>query len=181
MKVKTKIYLDALKAMRLPILLHTAISCAEGILTVFTATILGEFADSVFRLDLSLSAENAFSLGLALLAMIVFLPAATMLANMFMLKYSLVHDRMVLGRFLDKKYDSILPYELGDIQNRLDWDPTNLRCYLVECFEKGIMLPLTFVFLLSNAMALSPHSDCICSFPFEARCPTGCKKIGRQI
>lgn len=156
MKIKTKIYKDALKAMRLPILLHTAVSCAEGILTVITATILGQFADSVFRLDFSLSAKSAVSLGFALLTMIVFLPAATLLANMLMLKYSLVHDRMVLGRFLDKKYDSILRYELGDIQNRLDWDPTNLRCYLVEYFDKGAMVPVTFVFLLFSAMALSP-------------------------
>ena len=51
MKIKNKIYADALNSMRLPILLHTAVSCTEGILTVFTATILGRFADSVFRLD----------------------------------------------------------------------------------------------------------------------------------
>ena len=63
---------------------------------------------------------------------------------------------MILGRFLDKKYDSILRYELGDIQNRLDWDPTNLRCYLVNYFEKGLMIPVTFGFLLYNALKLSP-------------------------
>ena len=85
--------------MRLPILLHTAVSCTEGILTVFTATILGRFADSVFRLDFSLSIRSAVSLGLALFAMIAFLPAVALLANMFMLKYALVHDRMIIGRF----------------------------------------------------------------------------------
>lgn len=105
--------------MRLPILLHTAVSCTEGILTVFTATILGRFADSVFRLDFSPGIRNAISLGLALFAMAAFLPAVVLVANMFMLKYSLVHDRMILGRSLDKKYDSILRYELGDIQKRL--------------------------------------------------------------
>lgn len=146
--MKKRIYADALKSMRLPILLHTAVSCIEGILTVFTATILGQFADSVFRLDFSLGIRNAVSLGLALFAMVAFLPAVELVANMFMLKYSLIHDRMVLGRFLDKKYDSILRYELGDIQNRLDWDPTNLRCYLVNYFEKGFMIPVTFGFLL---------------------------------
>lgn len=156
MKIKNKIYADALKSMRLPILLHTAASCTEGILTVFTATILGRFADSVFRLDFSLGIRNAISLGLALFAMVAFLPAVVLVANMFMLKYSLVHDRMILGRFLDKKYDSILRYELGDIQNRLDWDPTNLRCYLVNYFEKALMIPVTFGFLLYNALKLSP-------------------------
>ena len=74
MKIKNKIYADALNSMRLPILLHTAVSCTEGILTVFTATILGRFADSVFRLDFSLSIRSAVSLGLALFAMIAFLP-----------------------------------------------------------------------------------------------------------
>ena len=156
MKTKKSIYRDALSAMRIPILLHTAVSCAEGILTVITATILGQFADAVFRLDFSLSARSAVFLGIALLTMIAVLPAASLLANMFMLKYSLVHDRMVLGRFLDKKYDSILRYELGDIQNRLDWDPTNLRCYLVEYFNRGTMVLVTFVLLLFSAMALSP-------------------------
>ena len=156
MKIKNKIYADALNSMRLPILLHTAVSCTEGILTVFTATILGRFADSVFRLDFSLSIRSAVSLGLALFAMIAFLPAVALLANMFMLKYALVHDRMIIGRFLDKKYDSILRYELGDIQNRLDWDPTELRCYLVNYFDKGFMIPVTFVFLLYNALKLSP-------------------------
>lgn len=156
MKIKTKIYIDALKAMRIPMLLHTIAYCAEGILTVFTATILGQFADSVFRLDFSLSARHAASLGLALFAMIAFLPSTTLVADIFMLKYALVHDRMILGRFLDKKYDSILQYELGDIQNRLDWDPTELRCYLVICFHKGFMVPVTLAFLLFSAMRLSP-------------------------
>ena len=155
-KIKKKIYGDALYSMRIPILLHTAVACAEGILAVFTATILGQFADSVFRLDFALGMESALSLGLALCGMILFLPALTLLANVFMLKYSLVHDRMVLGRFLDKTYDSILPYEPGDIQNRLDWDPTRLRCYLVEYFDKGLMVPVTLAFLLFHALELSP-------------------------
>ena len=73
-----------------------------------------------------------------------------------MLKYALVHDRMVLERFLDKTYDSILKYELGDIQNRLDWDPTELRYYLVVFFDKGLMIPVTLAFLLSSAWGLSP-------------------------
>lgn len=73
-----------------------------------------------------------------------------------MLKHALEHDRMVLGRFLDKKYDSILRYELGDIQNRLDWDPTNIRCYLVEYFDNGFMVLVTLAFLLFQALRLSP-------------------------
>lgn len=156
MKIKQRIYGDALKSMRLPIVLHTAVTCAEGILTVFTASILGQFADSVFRLDFSLGAKNALSLAAALFAMIALLPAASLMANMSMLKYALVHDRMILGRFLDKTYDSILQYELGDIQNRLDWDPTELRCYLVEYFYKGLMIPVTLAFLLFSALRLSP-------------------------
>lgn len=154
--LKRDIYADALKAMKLPVLLHSAVTCTEGLLTVFTASILGQFADSVFRLDLSLGARSAVSLGLALAAMILLLPAVTLIANRYMLKYSLVHDRMVLGRFLDKSCDAVLGYEPGDIQNRLDWDPTNLRCYLVEYLEKGFMLPVTLAFLLFHALKLSP-------------------------
>ncbi len=155
-KTKQKIYGDAFQSMRLPILLHTATFCAEGLLTVFTATILGQFADSVFRLDFTLSARSAAALGLALLAMVALLPATALLANMSMLKHALEHDRMVLGRFLDKRYDSVLRYEAGDIQNRLDWDPTMLRCYLVDYFEKGLMAPVTLAFLLFHALRLSP-------------------------
>lgn len=154
--MKKQIYNDALKAMRLPILLHTMAACSEGLLTVFTATILGQFADSVFRLDFTLGIRSAVSLALSLVAMILCVPALALGANMCMLKYSLVHDRMVLGRFLDKTYDSVLRYELGDIQDRLDWDPTRLRCYLVECFDKGLMIPVTLAFLLFNALSLSP-------------------------
>ena len=95
-KIKKEIYGDALYSMRIPILLHTAVACAEGILAVFTATVLGQFADSVFRLDFALGMESALSLGLALCGMILFLPALTLLANVFMLKYALVHDRMFL-------------------------------------------------------------------------------------
>ncbi len=155
-KIKKEIYGDALYSMRIPILLHTAVACAEGILAVFTATVLGQFADSVFQLDFALGMESALSLGLALCGMILFLPALTLLANVFMLKYALVHDRMVLGRFLDKTYDSVLPYEPGDIQNRLDWDPTRLRCDLVEYINKGLMMPVTLAFLLFHALELSP-------------------------
>ncbi len=154
--IKKKIYADGLLAMCIPILMHTAVACVEGVLTVYAASVLGEFADSVFRLDFALGMKNVMLLGFSLFAMIALLPVLGLMANMLMLKYALVHDRMIIGRFLDKKYDSLLQYELGDIQNRLDWDPTELRCYLVMFFEKGVMVPVTLTFLLYHALKLSP-------------------------
>lgn len=154
--MKKQIYSDALRSMRIPIFMHTAESCLEGLLTVFTATIFGEFADSVFQFNFAFGMKNISRLVLSLFAMLVVLPVISLTANMFMLKYALVHDRMVIGRFLDKRYDSVQRLAVGDIQNRLDSDLCDFRITLVEFFWRSFMVPVTLVCLLCNALPLSP-------------------------
>lgn len=152
---KKLIYQDCEKAMRLPLGIHMIGDSLGGLLTVYTASVLGQFADAVFALDFSIGMANLWRLLLCIAVTVLVLPAISLTGNIFMLKYSLVHDRMILARFLDKRYASVMKYEVGDIQQRLDWDPTELRFFWIVIWENVVMIPVTFLYLMYSTLRLS--------------------------
>lgn len=155
-KLHRKIYGDCIRATALPIVLYGVQECFAGILSVVTADLLGRFANAVFALDFAFGRENLGKLLLCIALTVGVCPMMMYVANYFMIKNSIAHDRMVLGRFLDKEYASVLRLEAGDIQHRLDWDPTNLRCYFVAAVTDSLYVVVTLVYLLICALAVSP-------------------------
>lgn len=155
-KLKGLIYRDCIRATWIPIVIGVLDECLKGILSVYTAGILGSFADAVFRLDLSMGKENLAKLIFCLLVTILFIPAVELFDNLIMLKYALWHDRMVLSRFLDKTYLSVIKCDAGSMQQRLDDDPCDMRKYLVWITESAVRAPVTLIFLLYDALPVSP-------------------------
>ncbi len=155
-KLHRKIYGDCARATALPIVLYGVQGCFTGILSVMTADLLGRFASAVFALDFDFGRANLWKLLLCIALTVAALPAMSFVSNYYMIKYSIAHDRMVLGRFLDKDYASVLRCEAGDIQHRLEWDPTNLRCYFVTVITDFLEGAVTLVYLLICALAVSP-------------------------
>ncbi len=155
-KLHKKIYGDCVRATAFPIVLYGIQECFSGILSVVTADLLGRFANAVFALDFDFGRENLWKLLVCVVLTIVAPPMMMYGANYSMIKNSIAHDRMVLGRFLDKEYASVLRCEAGDIQHRLEWDPTNLRCYFVSAITDSLYVVVTLVYLLTCALAVSP-------------------------
>ena len=154
--IHRKIYADCIRATALPILLYGLQEVLEGLLTVRTAGLLGQFADAVFRLDFAFGQENLWKLLACIAATVLLIPFINVFSNIFMIKYALLHDRMVLGRFLDKEYAAVLACDAGDLQHRLEWEPTDLRCNFVNIVTDLAKVAVTSVYLLYSALAVSP-------------------------
>lgn len=154
--IHRKIYADCIRATTVPTLLYGLQEVLEGLLTVLTAGILGQFADAVFRLDFVFGLENLWKLLGCIAATVLLIPFINVFSNIFMIKYALLHDRMVLGRFLDKEYAAVLACDTGDLQHRLEWEPTDLRCNFVNVVTDIVKVTVTFVYLMYSALAVSP-------------------------
>lgn len=154
--IHRKIYADCVRATALPTLLYGLQECLEGILTVLTAGILGQFADAVFKLNFTFGLENLWKLLACIGVTVLFMPVISFISNYYMIKHAILHDRMVLGRFLDKDYASVLQCDAGDLQHRLEWEPTDLRCNFVNVITDTVRAVVTLVYLLYSALAVSP-------------------------
>ncbi|MCD8095876.1 MAG: hypothetical protein LUE12_07090 [Ruminococcus sp.] len=128
-KMAKKIYMDCAKAMAIPMLLLIIKELLESLLNVYTASILGEFADSVFTLDLSLGKQQILKLVISVFIMVVIIPLTNFIGNFFMLKYSLAHDRTVFNTFFKKEYLKIACFDVGEAIYRIENDPNELRIY----------------------------------------------------
>ena len=153
--VQKFIYIDCFKAIIPSVLIYSVVDIFSGILTVYTSTILGNFADSIFVFDFSYGISNFLKLIICLASSILFIPLISMLSEVFMFSNSLKHDRLVYRRFLDKTYISALQLDEGEIQCRLEQDTVDFRAYWGNICMKIIALPLVALYLLHNALSIS--------------------------
>ena len=110
-KTEKMIYRDCEKAMRVSTLVYIVSETLEGFLTVFTAKILGNFADAIFNVNISLGMEYITELILCIASTVLLVPSIGLLGGILMLKNSLTHERMLQGRFLDKTYEGAMQIE----------------------------------------------------------------------
>ena len=138
---------DCRKAMRLTVMLHVLCSCLTGVFSVYSAGILGNFADAVLHMDMAYGIHNAAKLILCIFVVVVILPTAEMFSNQIMLKDSFKHDRIVLKRFLNKRFLSVRMLDAGEFQHRIEDDPCDLRIDWVLIVTNICMAVMTSAFL----------------------------------
>lgn len=153
---KKQVYGDCMRIVRVPFAIYAVNECAEGLLTVFTASLLGSFADAVFSLDFSFALSNLWRLALCLAATIFLLPVIDIVGEIYDLKYALVYDRLLMSRYLDKEYADAMKYDAGEIAKRLEDDGIDFRCNLCAIITSLAMLPVTTAALLYLALPVSP-------------------------
>lgn len=153
--VKRLIYKDVFRFVWIPILISIVSSCMENLLLVRSADILGNFADTVFALDLSAGLQNLESFVIVLALTIVAVPALHFVGDVILVKFAMSHDRMVLSRFLDKRCDAIGKVDAGDMLNRLDDDPNDLRLELLAICTSIIIIPITATYLIVYVLKIS--------------------------
>lgn len=154
--LKKWIYKDCRKAMMPAVVLYFLRDMAGGLLTVYSAGILGDFADAVLELDLSYGIMNFWKLLVSIGASVLIVPAVGMLGEVLMFKNALRHDRMVYGRFFDKTYEAAMKIDAGEVQYRLEKDVNDFRCYWVDLWVRILALPFTLAYLLFHALQISP-------------------------
>ena len=141
--------------MAIPVIFDIVNQILVGIFTVYTANILGKFADAVFSFNMSYGLKNIWKLLFCIGVTVFILPLIELIGNIFMFKYALMHDRMVLGRFLDKEYEKVMAIEAGEAQYRLNNDPCEMRIVWAVMMPKFIVVPLTLAYLLFNTLQIS--------------------------
>ena len=150
--VKKQIYRDAFRFIWLPIFISIASLCLENLLLIRYAEIFGDFANAVFAFDVNDGMELIDDFVIAFILTVIAVPTINFIGDVIMVKCAMTHDRMVLSRFLDKRCDAIGKVDAGDMLNRLNDDPNELRLELHSICTESIIIPVTMVYLIVNAL-----------------------------
>ena len=153
--MKKQIYKDVFRFIWIPIFILIVSSCIENLLLVRSADILGNFADTVFVLDLSTGLQNLGNFVIVLVLTIVAVPTLDFIGDVILVKFAMSHNRMVLSRFLDKRCDAIGKVDDGDMLNRLDNDPNELRLELLAICTSIVIIPITVTYLIVYVLKIS--------------------------
>jgi len=152
--LKKQIYRDCRKAMTPALLLYTLENVAGSILTIYTAGVLGDFADAVLTLNFSYSISNIWKLLTSIIATLIIIPALGMAGEIRMFQNSLKHDALIYRRFLDKTFESAKKINEGELQYRLEQDPIDFRCVWIQLRVKCVTIICTLIYLLYQALQI---------------------------
>jgi len=152
---KLLINLDCIMAMMPSILLYALQETIIIQITVKIAIVLSEFADAIFELNLSWGMENLYNLVFCLLANVFFIPLIGLVSEKIMFDNSLKHDRKIMKRFLQKKYDSVLQFEEGNAQYRLENDPIQFRQRWLDIVKKIMITPIILISVIITTVQTS--------------------------
>ena len=153
--IRRTIRRDCQKAMWLPASMTAFFRILEGLMTVLVSRKLGELTDAVFAFDITQGMESLPQLLLCLGISILVVPFVGLLGYLQMLKNALRHDRMVLGRFLDKSYEAVRGLDSGEARQRLTSDANDLRIEWTLTMEKLICSPVILAAVLFFSCRLS--------------------------
>lgn len=153
--VKRQIYKDVFRFIWIPIFIFAVSSCMENLLLIRSADILGSFADTVFALDLAAGLQKIGTFAAVLALTILVVPALNFVGDVVLVKFAMSHDRMVLSRFLDKRCDAVGKVDAGDMLNRLDDDPNELRLELLAICTSMVIIPVAVTYLIVCVLKIS--------------------------
>ncbi len=155
-KTEKQILRDCRRFVFPALIFYTSGALISSLITIYTAGILGSFADRVFRLDLSGGLADFRTLLVCLLANIFIEPLLSYVCgDITMNVCSLRHDRQILRRFLEKTYASAMSIDAGEASIRIEDDPIELRCDWEKILGGIIQTTVTLAYLLYNSLQIS--------------------------
>lgn len=131
-----------IKIMRVSIILYIISGFLTNYLAIFTAKIMGSLADSILSGNHNIVYSNLLWLIVSIIINLVFLPSLIVVQNTVMLKESLLHDRFIYSKFLQKDYLKSRQYSPGEIVHRMEEDLVDYRFTLINL----ISLPFVLIF-----------------------------------
>ena len=154
-KLKKLIYRDCRETMTSTAILYSIEECLSGLVMIYAAGILGEFADAVFTFNISFGIDILFKLLVCIGSMVLIIPMVGLIGEVTMFVNSLTHDRTIFDRFFDKGYEQATEIEAGEVQYRLENDPITFRCNWVDIVTKAIITPIAFIYVMYEAIQIS--------------------------
>ncbi len=136
-------------------LIYMLQEAAEAVILVYLANGLGGFFDAVFSLNVEAGLAQMSRFLLCMLAGVFVLPFLSFLGEAVMIYNALKHDRLVLGRFLDKTYSGALSMSEGEVQYRLEEDPIYWRGVWQNTVTDTSAILAATAFLLISAVRIS--------------------------
>lgn len=146
---------DLRKTMGLSVVFYGLQMFVEGLLVLYSAHILGELADAVFRLDLQFGINYFWQLLACVGATVVIPPLVGVLGETTMFRNALTHERAVLSRFFKKSCESVKKLEEGEIQYRLEDDLIELNQIWVMLHTRYMAAPVLLVCLLYQVLGIN--------------------------
>lgn len=141
--------------MLIPWLISSLQDALTGILTICMATLISDLTDAIIKMNTTYVYSNIHLFIIYLIVSVIIIPLLGYLCNIVMIKHALIHDRKVISRFLDKKYNKAMEMSAGEAQYRLENDPNDYRIIWIEIMTNYISIPIIAVYLLYNSIKLS--------------------------
>lgn len=129
-------------------LLNVVAEAGSILLLIFSANILGQFADAAFQLNWDLGINNVIRLAGCVLATVLLIPGIKWLSDFIMLDKSLRHDCLVFRHYLDKDPEKARQLDSGDAQYELEDAPITLRNEYCLIGGKLVALPIGLAVLI---------------------------------
>lgn len=153
--IKKMVVGDCAKAVFPALIFNILYIVLTSALTVYTATIVSQFTDAVFRLDFSYGISNFWTLIFCLIISLFALPIFGLFEELLLFSRSLKHDLVLYSRFLSKTYSASKKFSEGEIQYRLEQDAIDFRCIWMDIVTKYVSVPLTLAYLLYNSLQIN--------------------------
>lgn len=150
-----KIKRDCFEAMAPAWIVSTLQEIAVGLISVWMTTFVADFTDAILQFDKTIVTNMIWKIVFCILISVLFIPFVSFICNMLMITRALKHDRNVLGRFLEKKYDSAMKIEVGDAQFRLENDPNNYRLEWMEWMTQFFSMTVILIYLMYSSFRLN--------------------------
>ncbi len=147
---------DFKKAMLPSICIYVIQETLFAMLSVYISTQLGDFLNRIIYMESAGVGGNLWAIALCVFVGVVVLPGMSFLGEITMLRNSLTHDRLILGRFLRKTYGNAMKMDESEAQYRLEDDAIELRSNYQELIVKCAVIIFAGVFLLWQALPMSP-------------------------
>lgn len=127
-----------------------------ALLTVYISSVLAGFANAVFEMDIAYGMSNFGIILICVLISLFVMPLFGTMKEILLTENSLKHDRMIYGRYLNKKFKEARQFDEGEIQYRLEDDAIDLRCMWQDLVTKFIATPIILGYLLYHSIQISP-------------------------
>lgn len=146
---------DCRKAMAPAIVFYSLQEIAGGLLAVYTANVLGRFADAVLMGEVSFGVHYFWKLLLCVGSMVILLPLIQTLGEVLIFSASLNYSCRVFGRYLDKSYAAACCMGEGEAQYRLEDDIIEFYLSYTNLHVKLFVIPFILGYLIYHAGKIS--------------------------
>ena len=152
---KKRVVRDCMTAVFPSVVFNVLDAVIGALLIVYTSSILAKFADAIFERNMEYGMKNFGVLMLCILISLFVMPLFGTIKEILLFDNSLKHDRMIYGRYLNKKFKEAQRFTEGEVQYRLEQDSIDLRCMWLELVTKCIATPIILGYLLYHTIRIS--------------------------